>query len=824
MKNLKYLLMVAAVCAISSCTREVEPQKEVNQTPEAAYNGGEVEKGWVRIKLQESAQPFKIGAFTRGAAESGNPELDKIAEELGATEIIRVFQDGGKFAERRRKYGFHLWYDVKFDEEVPVTRAMTRFQSLEGVQYIEPIYKAFLVSDNMSLPADAVYAPSYTYEVSRPEEMPFNDPQLKNQWHYNNTGGTGYTVGSDINLFEAWKIETGKPNVIVSIHDEGVDVTHEDLVANMWVNSGEIPGNGIDDDDNGYIDDINGWSWVNYSARINKDHHGTHVAGTVAAVNNNGIGVSGVAGGDGTPNSGARIMSCNVIVSGASIVSSAPESYLYAADNGAVISQNSWTLGRTGELPKSYDTAFQYFIDNAGVDENGNQTGPMKGGIIIFASANTGGPTFIPAASDKVIAVASTGPNYELTNYSNRGPEIAIIAPGGQGNSEGIIRVLSTGNSDAAKVYIPNSYSALWGTSMACPHVSGIAALVVSKFGKQGFTAAECKTRLLNGYRPVGGYVKEENLGNVGVGIADAAIALMEAPKKAPGTVEAAAVSTKDNTLIFSWKVPADGNGLAVRQYIVEYTGTIPNASRADVKTTTLENHFDIGKTVKFNVKAEYNRNYKINVFSVDRYGNKSGAVELSATTVNFDNKAPVRKKSIPDATIAAPGADNKMTYTMSDYISDPNTSQGDVLTYTVVSSKEAVAKGEIVDGGTLVVTPMAKGTTMITVTATDIAGESAKVVFNVTVQTGSEAQVGGAVMIYPSTVASDLAFELSEIKSANVEIVLYDSAARKVMSKTVAVDALGKGTVSVAALAPGTYTFIVKSDGAQLKSSFVKK
>lgn len=820
MRKLKYLLMVVAACAISSCTKEIQPQDDVEQAPDASYGGGEVEKGWVRIKLQESATPLNVGVFTRGATESGNTNLDKIAQELGATEICRVFDDGGKFAEARRQYGLHLWYDVRFDEEVPVSRAITRFKSMGGVQVIEPIYKAFLVSDAISVPAEAVYTPA-SYAIERPSAMPFNDPQLKDQWHYNNTGEPGYKTGADINLFAAWEIETGKPTVIVSVHDEGIDVEHDDLKANMWVNTGETPGDGIDNDGNGKTDDINGWSYVNNSGKINKDTHGTHVSGTIAAVNHNGIGVSGVAGGDGNGN-GVRIMSCNVIINRGSIVPQAPDSYVYAAENGAVISQNSWTLGTTGELPKAYADAFDYFKDRAGCDETGAQIGPMKGGIILFASANAGGPTMLPGASDKVITVAATGPNYELTRYSSRGPEVDIVAPGGEGNGEGTIRVLS--------LDVNNGYAILWGTSMACPHVSGIAALIVSKFGKQGFTAEECKTKLLNGYRPLGGYVDDNNLGNIGSGLADAKIALMDATTAAPATVTSATVTTAENNLKLSWGVPADGNGLPVRKYIVEYTGTAPGVTRS-TQTSTLTNNFDVGKTVTYTIRVAYNMDYNIKVYSVDRYGNKSAAVSLTATTNNFENKAPVRKKNMADVAIETVGSENKLTYFMSDYISDANLSQGDVLTFTVVSSQPLIVNAEIVDGRNLVVTPTAKGKSYITVTATDLAGASVNTSFNVTVLSGpvvppdpTEPTVGGDVMIYPNPVDSDLNFELSDVNSRSVEITIYDAASRKLMTQSVAIGANGKGLANVSKLAPGVYTLVVNIDALQVRSNFIKR
>ena len=507
-----------SVCALAaaSCTKEASFTEETKPEAKTEMGAGEVRDGWIRIKIKEDAAPLRAGVFTRGAMESGNEDMDRIAAELGATEVRRVFSDGGRFAERRRRYGLHLWYDVRFDESVPVSRAADRFATIDGVEYIEPVYVI------KSTDADAVYVPDnviYTPSVAVTRtEMPFNDPMLSQQWHYNNEGENGFTAGADINLFEAWKVETGKPNVIVSVHDQGIVLDHEDLAAHIWVNEAEMNGaEGVDDDGNGYKDDIHGWNYINNSPDIIPEGHGTHVAGTISAVNNNGIGVCGVAGGTGEED-GVRIMSLQILyqpVAGGSSQFSerAPETYAYAADNGAVISQNSWTLGVTGKLPYSYEQAFTYFNENAGMDDtdgdgvNDVQTGPMAGGIIIFAAGNAGGPTLLPAASDKVIAVAASGPNYEKGSYSSCGPEIDILAPGGAGSQGGKGNVLSTyKDSYTGEV----GYSHLWGTSMACPHVSGVVALGLSYAAQQRrhFTADEFKKLLYETATPIDEYIQ----------------------------------------------------------------------------------------------------------------------------------------------------------------------------------------------------------------------------------------------------------------------------------------------------------------------------
>ena len=175
--------------------------------------------------------------------------------------------------------------------------------------------------------------------------MPWNDPQMSLQWHYQNFGDIPYSVaGADINLFDAWKVSTGSPDVVVAIIDGGIDTSHEDLSQNLYVNLAELNGEaGKDDDGNGYVDDIYGFNFCTNEGKIYPHNHGTHVAGTVAAVNNNGIGVAGVAGGDGSVQTGVRLMSCQVFDprSGAGQGDFA-KALVYACENGASIAQCSW--------------------------------------------------------------------------------------------------------------------------------------------------------------------------------------------------------------------------------------------------------------------------------------------------------------------------------------------------------------------------------------------------------------------------------------------------------------------------------------------------
>jgi len=174
-------------------------------------------------------------AITRsqGVALTGVASLDRLAVQYGATRIERVFPYHPLYEDRHRKHGLHLWYQLQFDSKEDAAKVASAYASLTEVTQAEPLYQTKLITGALT-PAGP--APVIT------ETLPFNDPYLSKQWHYHNTGDYDGLPGSDINLFEGWKITAGKPNVVVSVHDEGVDYTHEDLAANMWKNLAELNG------------------------------------------------------------------------------------------------------------------------------------------------------------------------------------------------------------------------------------------------------------------------------------------------------------------------------------------------------------------------------------------------------------------------------------------------------------------------------------------------------------------------------------------------------------------------------------------------------
>ncbi|MDM8159887.1 fibronectin type III domain-containing protein [Labilibaculum sp. K2S] len=407
--------------------------------------------------------------------------LDKVNQQFKANKMRRVFRDAGKFEAKHREFGLHLWYEVEFNTSTPVSQLIKSYQNVAEVSMAEGI--------NATKQIEGVKL-SESNDIPVPTALPAgtNDPRFVDQWHYENTGQNNGTPGADISLLEAWQVETGNPNVIVAIEDGGVDYDHEDLAANMWINPGEIAGNGIDDDNNGYVDDIYGYNFADNTGDIYVGDHGTHVAGTVAAVSNNGIGVSGIAGGSGN-NDGVKLMSCNVFSASSGGFA---EAYSYAADNGAVISQNSWSYTSPYQYDQAVLDGIDYFIANAG-----GANAPMNGGIVIFAAGNDNSQSrYYPAYYSNVLAVASTNKNDVKAYYSNYGTWVDIAAPGGE---------LETTNEDPTAVLstFPNdNYGVFQGTSMACPHVSGVAALVVSKYAGN-ITPTELRAKLVDNTDPI---------------------------------------------------------------------------------------------------------------------------------------------------------------------------------------------------------------------------------------------------------------------------------------------------------------------------------
>ncbi len=530
-KKFFYIAMVALVltgCSDSLSTIDSSEGKADITIPSDAEAGELLIKFAPEMSsILDQAQMSKTRSGK--ATRSGIPSTDEVLDILGSYSFERVFPVDANTEARTREAGLHLWYTVKFDKSTDLKAAAERLKQLGEVTKVQTngrIKRAYNTDSKRIYLSDKALQQKATRATASGEP---NDPGFAYQWHYRNLGAGNYgfenlndnhagaEAGCDVNAVEAWKTCVGDPSIIVAVLDEGVMYTHPDLAPNMWCNPGETTqGEKADGDGNGYEGDLHGYNFVEESGNItwsdaNDSGHGTHVAGTIAAANNNGIGVSGVAGGDGTPNSGVKIMSCQIF-SGQNSVTLAGEARAikYAADNGAVILQCSWGYNSSEsselsgytpgpatekEWAETYPLekeALDYFINNAG-----SPNGVIDGGIAVFAAGNeyAGNPAF-PGAYSKCVSVASLAADYTPACYTDFGSLVTLSAPGGDLEYYGKIGETEdeywaeTGEQKGAvlSTLVKNgqpAYGYMEGTSMACPHVSGVAALGLAYAVKQ---------------------------------------------------------------------------------------------------------------------------------------------------------------------------------------------------------------------------------------------------------------------------------------------------------------------------------------------------
>ncbi len=413
------LASVVLFIGVQGATQDVETRVEETGEQPTYPPGpeGDFARGQIIVKLEEGA--------TQADLANINERNDARTEEnLPASDVNVVDLPG----------------------DLAVREAVERYEASPDVEYAEPDY------------------------VLQPAQAVPDDPGYSKLYGLDNTGQTNGIPDADVDAQEAWDSTTGSPTTVVAVIDEGVDVKHPDLRDNIWVNPDEVAGNRVDDDGNGYVDDVNGWDFANDDASVydpdpvtgSGDEHGTHVAGTIAAEGNNGTGVTGV-------NWQASIMVLKFLGPDGGYTSDAVEALNYAVREGVKISNNSWGGGGKSQALQDAisraDASGHLFVAAAGNDGTDNDATPHY-----------------PSSYDNsnIIAVAATDDDDIVASFSNFGAgTVDLAAPG--------VSVLSTLPGDR--------YGSYSGTSMATPHVTGVAALLKSQ--NPAYTDGELKPQIL---------------------------------------------------------------------------------------------------------------------------------------------------------------------------------------------------------------------------------------------------------------------------------------------------------------------------------------
>ena len=583
-KNLFIVMATALVCV--SCAKEMQevsqlaPEQQTLMTKLVGGSQGELIPGKLLIKMDElSTKEISDGNFSTFNGIEGVKISPALPIQPKNTEIAR-------------KYGLHQWFTVEYDAQVKPEAMATRLAGLkqvEAVQY-DRYVERIVGGDPVEIDLNTLTKSAAAGDIVPPKDIiSFNDTYFHHQWNLVNDGTITESAveGADVGVRDAWRLTAGDPSVVVAVFDCAVNSVHEDLVDALWKNQAEIDGQmGVDDDGNGYIDDKYGFNFVgcfalNESFVNNKlegkpasnavkgnllnwsagSGHGTHVAGIIGATNNNGKGVSSIAGGTGNGD-GVRLMTCQIFEGNkASSDAQSAAAFIYAADNGACIAQCSYGTsyiiteddiyingnGKDGSEKIAgsplENAALKYFLDPA----NSNHES-LEGNMAIFAAGNHSNPySSYPGALPYVISVTAFGIDYLPSGYTNYGPGSKIAAPGGQMSTseERAMAILSTGVNNSAQispgVFKENgstdaNYVYMQGTSMACPHVSGVVSLGLAyakKLGKK-FTREQFTSMLLTSVNNIDqfctgtkmyGYTTislDQYKGNMGTGAVDA--------------------------------------------------------------------------------------------------------------------------------------------------------------------------------------------------------------------------------------------------------------------------------------------------------------
>lgn len=805
--NIRWFLPLLVVFGVS-CADDAVVTPEDQPVTVPAVDEGAICPGMVNVKFTpELAARLSLPTRSSDDPTTGNAAVDGATARLGKVRLERLFPPAGKYEARQRKAGLDRWYRVVGEENADIQSAIDAYRKAEGVEYAGPVYKPVRICYEEA-PAFVV-PPLAEGNMPMAAEMPFNDPGLPLQWHYDR-GDIDVAPEAGIGLFKAWKATTGSPDVIVAVIDVGVNFNHEDLKANMWVNEKERDGKyNSDDDGNGFKDDVYGYNFYARVGDIQPGDHGSHVAGTIAAVNGNGKGVCGIAGGSGNKD-GVRIMSCQIgDPSGINMASNLAQAFPYAANNGAVIAQCSWSIAG---YDAALEDALEYFNTYAGCDEDGNQIGPMKGGIIFVASGNEGKELQrYPATSEKVVAVSALDHYNQRAEYSNYGPWVDLSAPGGAG----------TGYNSKYWVYSTAAvgYTYMSGTSMACPHVSGIAALVLSVKKGPGFTNEQLKSIL---YESTAELSNEPDKDKMGIGGLRADLAVWQDDHIAPERVNDLKVEQDEDLNFFlSWTIAADPNDRQPKTYTIYY-GTTPGSGTTWQHTIEVSVEGVAGQKMTYRIPEKQTLYFA--VAGTDLWGNRSELSNTAELQWNDDGKAPAQVGEV--SIRKSDGVD----YLCWQQVSD----SGDGLpAYYLINYKRK--NGET--GSWKLIAPDRKAGEEIRYALSDLTGSVEEYVFMLMAvdkwgNSSAPSQEVSAVtvgdrdfMVWPVPLNGEFTLMWGKELTGEKKVTLYDLSGRAVWRRTlVSTAAPDREELTVPGVAAGAYVLEIKAGNVSVRKRVISK
>jgi len=572
---------------VTLTTRLPVSRADTNLTAPVSVEESEFYTNEVLVRFTKSAKSkVKLGK----PEDFGVETLNKINSKQGIKRIEKIAgEEKGSTTEK-----IFSWYKVtlegdgelargKLDKETgKLTQGSDSTKKLQGA--IESLQKD---------PEVEIVEPNYLVRLL----VAPNDPFYTSSGSWSQTYADLWGI-KKINAETAWDQTTGSNTIIVADIDTGVDRNHEDLKNNIWVNSKEIPGNGVDDDANGYKDDYYGWDFANNDKDPMDDHgHGTHTVGTIAAEGNNSLGVVGVSW-------KAKIMALKFLsASGSGSTASAASALRYAADMGARVSSNSWGCSCQSSITNDA-VAYEH----------------SKGMVAVVAAGNSNSDAldFSPAASDYALTVAATDSNDKKAYFSNFGERIDVAAPG--------VDILSTRasvNPMCTTARTIGNYCHVSGTSMAAPHVAGLAALLLAK--NPSLTNEQLRQIIRLGATDIGtagkdisfGYGRISAAGSTSLVNSNPLAPLITSPKSRSlltGTT-VQIVGRASGTNFASYKLEF-GLGRAPTNWtlLVQSTTPVTNGVLGNVEITKFS---DLGNIIRLTVTDTLGKSYSYQVYDI---------------------------------------------------------------------------------------------------------------------------------------------------------------------------------------------------------------